>query len=656
MTSTGRKKSGTGPARRPVRPVTAARRAEAARPRPSVAMDYRPAAILLGAAIFRVVLILGFRQAVSFDEPHYLRLAGSFLERGFNGLLHPYWPPFFPLVIALFKPLTGDLETAGRLVNLVSACVTVWLVFRMSGVLFGKKESLIAAGFAAFYPPLAFSSTNVMPESLFSALALAGIWTAWKALTPEPGTGRGRDATAVPDQVHRGRRTVRTGPGSEPGPGSGPGPGLQFGIFRRLKPASQAGLAGLLWGAAYLVRPEGIGFLLVFLAAAFLFFLFRSPARKRAIAAAACVSSAFLILAAPYWVYLRAETGVWTLSTKGSVNQQFESAVYFQDEANPDPFYHLTPDNRHLPVDMAYHFGTLQELAAVEGGSERVAEIPLSRTAIKFAKNYYHVLKQFIPQLFSALLLALFAAGLAGGLTVPRQWHFAAYGLAFPAFFWLAVIPMFHVNERYFLPLFPLMLPWIGRGTVFLAERTAQFLSESFPRRFGRARGPKAASGAAGRTAAAVTAAVILIFGLLPETARLANIRSDSTGAWADPVELKEAGRWLLRENGRPPVLMSLNKAVDFYAGQYDMRKGASFSYDDVSRNLAYARNRGVEYMVFSSRTLFWFPNLAPLLDEGGQPEGLRLVYASDRPAGIRTKVYRVEPVAPAGQAPSAGE
>lgn len=613
--STGRNKAGAKSGRRPVRPVSAAKRDAAVQSRPNGGIDPRPAAILIGAVIVRVALILAFRQAVSFDEPHYLRLAGSFLERGFTGLLHPYWPPFFPLVIAFFKPLTGNLETAARLVNLVSACVTVWLVFRMSGVLFGKRESLIAAGFAAFYPPLAFASTNVMPESLFSGLALGGIWTAWKALAEGRGTNR------------------------EPVSKAGPP------ILIKLKPVFQAGLAGLLWGAAYLVRPEGVGLLLVFLAAAFLVFLFRRTDRKRAIAAAACVSAGFLVLAAPYWLYLRAETGAWTLSTKGSVNQQFESAVYFQDESNPDPFYHLTPDNRHLPVDMAYHFGTLRELAAAEGGRERVAKIPLSQTAVKFAKNYYRVLKQFIPQLFSALLLALFAAGLAGGLSSRRRWDFAAYGLAFPAFFWLAVIPMFHVNERYFLPLFPLMLPWIGRGTVFLSERTALFLSESFPRRFADRRNRRVPGPAGRRAAALATAAVILVFGLLPETARLAGIRSDSAGAWADPVELKEAGRWLLRENGRPPVLMSLNKAVDFYAGQYDMRKGASFSYDDVPRNLAYARYRGVEYVVFSSRTLFWFPNLEPLLDADRPPEGLRLVYASDRPQGVRTVVYRVEPV-----------
>jgi 4-amino-4-deoxy-L-arabinose transferase-like glycosyltransferase len=594
-------------------------RPAAAAPRRRRALDPWPVVILAGAAVLRTALILGFRSAVSFDEPHYLRLAGSFLERGFSGLLHPYWPPFFPLVIAVFKPLTGNLEAAGRLVNVASSCLTVWLVMRMARGLFGRTESLIAAGFAAFYPPVAFVSTGVMPEPLFSALALAGIWLGWRSLAGPPSDDGG------------GRATGRFGAGF----------------------AARNGLgAGLCWGAAYLVRPEGVGFPMVYAgAAAVAWIAGPRPARRRTtriIAAAAPAAAGFLLLAAPYWNYLHGVTGKWTLSTKGSVNQQFESAVYFADKADPDPFYHLTADNRCLPYDMAYHFGNLRDLPSAAGGASRMKAIPAAETAKKFAKNFYHIQKQVIPELFSTLLLMLFAAGLLGGPAGARRWGFAAYGFSFMAFFWLAVIPLFHVNERYFLPLFPLAFPWIGRGAVFMTERIAQFLSGSLPGRFRR---PAASTAAA----AAIVACVVLVFGVLPETARIAGLRADAAGAWADPVELKEAGQWLRREAGRPPVLMSLNKAVDYYAGQNDMRLGASFSYDDIGRNLAYARNRGVEYVVFSSRTLFWFPNLAPLIEKRDLPGGLRPVYESDRPAGIRTVIYRVEPVAAAETGQGAG-
>jgi hypothetical protein len=91
-------------------------------------------------------------------------------------------------------------------------------------------------------------------------------------------------------------------------------------------------------------------------------------------------------------------------------------------------------------------------------------------------------------------------------------------------------------------------------------------------------------------------------------------------------------------------VIADVNKAVDFYAGQMDIRKGASFSYDPVERNLAYARSRNASYFVFSSRYSAWFPNMNPLLDGKGIPAGLSLVYASDDPPGIRTVIYRIDP------------
>ncbi len=144
------------------------------------------------------------------------------------------------------------------------------------------------------------------------------------------------------------------------------------------------------------------------------------------------------------------------------------------------------------------------------------------------------------------------------------------------------------------------------------------------------------------RFGAAAVVLFVLGLGFLPEAARFAGLRSDSTGMWADPVELKLAGEWIRSRTDHPAVLMDMNKAVDFYAGQYDIRKGASFSYDSLERNARYARHRGAEYMVFSSRYLSWYPGLLPLIEGRDLPAGLTLVHESDRPAGIRTVVYRV--------------
>jgi hypothetical protein len=345
----------------------------------------------------------------------------------------------------------------------------------------------------------------------------------------------------------------------------------------------------------------------------------------------------FVLLATPYWLYLHEVTGKWTLSTKGSVNQQLEASVAFKDEANPDPFYHLTADNKHLPVDMAYHFGTLRELSSLQSRSGRVVAVSPAQFAEKYARNLYHTVKTAVPQLLTLVLFVLFIAGLTGDVYGRRRSGFAFYFLGNLVFFWFLLIPMFHLNERYFLPLLPVCLIWTGRGMVSLSHWAAENLEAVFTPRSERPVWPS-------RFGTVAVVAFVLGFGFLPEAARFAGMRTDSPDLWADPVELKRAGEWIRSRTDHPAVLMDVNKAVDYYAGQFDLRKGASFSYDSPERNTLYARHRGVEYLVFSSRYLSWYPNLLPLIEKRDLPAGLVLIYESDQPAGIRTVVYRVVP------------
>ena len=73
--------------------------------------------IFFTAFVFRFVLMLYCQLTISFDEAHYLRLAGSALEKGPQELLHPYWTPFYPGMIALLSAVIQNLEFSGRLIN-----------------------------------------------------------------------------------------------------------------------------------------------------------------------------------------------------------------------------------------------------------------------------------------------------------------------------------------------------------------------------------------------------------------------------------------------------------------------------------------------------------------------------------------------------------
>ncbi len=545
--------------------------------------------LLVGGFLFRLVLMLQFRYAVSFDEPHYLRLAAAFLARGLPGLAHPYWPPLYPALTGLVRLVVGDFELAGRLINVASGTVIILLVYQLTRRLFGKSAARLSAALAALYPPLAFGSTSVMPETFYTALSVGGVALGWRALTER-------------------------------------NPRFAF-------------AAGCLWGAGYLVKPEGIGYLAVFLLFAGVWALvgFRSEKRLGRFGIPVFALVGVLLVSGPYLVWLHQTLGVWTLSAKGEINQQMEAAVYFNAGEVKDPFFHLTSDNRHLPYDMALHFGDIQSLRSLSEGRQRYVSIPLSQYAEKYGRNLYHILRYSIPQLLTAALLILWAAGFFGRIVGPVGFGLTAYLLATVAFYWFGVVPAFHVNDRYLAPLLPLCLVWMGPGLQTCADWTQRQIHSVWQNRARVIR--------MSHTLAWVAVFILFLgFSVLPELARILAIHTDDDGMWADPVELKEAGLWLKGQTDHPPALLSLNKAVDYYAGQMDMRKGASFSYDPLDRNLAYARHRGVRHVVFTSRYQGWFRNLEDLMQEAETSPQLRQVYEKAGPGAIRTLIYELLP------------
>jgi hypothetical protein len=112
-------------------------------------------------------------------------------------------------------------------------------------------------------------------------------------------------------------------------------------------------------------------------------------------------------------------------------------------------------------------------------------------------------------------------------------------------------------------------------------------------------------------------------------------------------LELKAAGEWLRQNSPEPPVLMSFNKAVDFYAGQYDIRKTATFTRDSLGRVIDYARHQQVDYVIVDSRYRERFPNLAPLYEGAPGVAGLQRVYDDTSAAGMRVQIYRLRARSP---------
>jgi 4-amino-4-deoxy-L-arabinose transferase-like glycosyltransferase len=539
----------------------------------------------MGAGLlFRILVWKTMRLMISFDEANYLRLAAHAVEAGFPALLHPYWSPFYPVFVWLFSSAPDKVEITGRLINILAGTALIPLMYTWARMLLGLTQARWSAFFTAFYPSLAFDQTMAMPEPLYMLTAFAGLLSGWRAIH------------------HR---------------------------------SWKAGLsAGLLWACTYLSKPEGAGFLLVFVgftAGIQLFTRGRNGSRNLFPILAASIMG-FLMVASFYLIYLRHTTGQWTISTKGMLNQQMEAAVNFNDGPVKDPFFRLTSDNEYLPYDMGMHFGNFHDLKRISEGKARIVHISASRLLLKYGRNINELIQNTLPQLFGLFLLIPLIIG-AFSPNVRYQETGWLYLLSFIAFYYFLVVPLFHITPRYLMPLFPLFFIWISEGGLVLWHRVRLLPG-------GKRRGLL-------KTALFRFSLFLLlgvgIFG--PRLIQLINQNQAGAELWDPPLELKKAALWLRNQTAETPVLMTLNKAIDFYAGQYDVRLGASYSYDSIDRNIAYAKNRHCGYLVFSSRYLPWFENLQPLVGSS-DPPGISRIYDESDDQGIRTVIYQInEPV-----------
>jgi 4-amino-4-deoxy-L-arabinose transferase-like glycosyltransferase len=202
------------------------------------------------------------------DGPVFLGLAQLFAAGEWQAALaHPYHP-LYPLAIAAAHALFPGLgwEDAGALVSVVAGVASVALLYGWLRDAVGRVPAATGAAILAVHPYAVAYSSDVMSDGLYLALFLAGVRFLWKGL--------------------------------------------------RARRARSAAAAGFFAGLAYLTRPEGLGLAVAgVLLAAGEVVRHRVGARAAGALAGALVG-ATLLVASPYLLELRAESGAWALTRK----------------------------------------------------------------------------------------------------------------------------------------------------------------------------------------------------------------------------------------------------------------------------------------------------------------------------------------------------
>ena len=97
-----------------------------------------------------------------FPESYYV------VDRGPSALRAPGYPYFLGALYAV----SGDSITVGRLANAALGALAVFLLYLIARRIWGQEIALLAAAFAAVFPPLVLLSRELLSEPLFIALEL----------------------------------------------------------------------------------------------------------------------------------------------------------------------------------------------------------------------------------------------------------------------------------------------------------------------------------------------------------------------------------------------------------------------------------------------------------------------------------------------------
>jgi len=540
--------------------------------------------LFCGAIAFRLVLMIN-TYAVGFDEVNYLKLAADARLNGIKYVLHPYWPPFLPIIVALFSYIIPNFEIAGRFSSILINAVLIFPCYVFVKKHIDRRTAYLVASLVAFYSMYAGYSVHVETEAIYTMLAISGIFLGWSALNQ--------------------RKPVKS--------------------F----------LVGILFGGAYLTRPEGIGFLIVFIGLTFLIalchFIKKSNYRSY-VPVMLFVLVGFTITAFPYLNYLRKETGGWTLSAKGLSNQLGE--MYLRKKAidEPHPFHVLRDNNTRLIEDEIYHIGNF--IANMKHETQLQNRVSFLAILKKIGwQNYQIITKEFL-KVFSLPTLIIIVLGLFSVPWSRKNVLVDGYLLSYLLFFWFLLIPSFHITIRYFIPLVPIAFIWLVKGGFQMHNWLKVTLANITEIHW--------TSGLLSKLSAVIVIIVICGGAILPDFAKHMKRSIDSIEEWSPAIEQKKAGIWLKRNGVKSPIVMAYNHAVSFYAGNFKIAESVEIPKNEAGPLIEYAKHRKVNYIVLNTRYQHRHPLISHLYQGREIPIELKQIYYDRERNGLETRIYKV--------------
>lgn len=510
-------------------------------------------------------------RIVRWDEPDYL-IAGRnlFTGKGYAVTTQPeiHYAPLFPIVTGVLYPLTRNMKLNSDLVFILFGTLSLLPFYWLARELFGGRTAAMAAAFLcvspAFTASVIFWGTMLEPLYLFLLIAAwCGVWSAWE-------TNHLASYLA----------------------------------------------AGVLFGLAYLAKPEAIVYLILMFALLALGNLWRRRLfNKRVVTGLVGGILAFVLVIAPYIAFLYRHTGRILITGKlgvtyvaglGAVVRDpglYDRALSRLDEAGEEIIW-FSEDR--------FKYSIWDEIRAdPKGFVGRTWRNVNALESALFARDVF-------PVYFLLFLgLAWFGSAWSRERAVKEIF---LIGAVLPVSIFLA----FHIELRYFAPLLPVLFLWLARGIRALGDWLQHTWANWNP---ALNQSPRVSL-----VSSVVLSVVILAYFLTLQP----RVLSDGL-ANMNPSR-REAGLWLKVNAAPDSLVMSRDPEVPFYAE----RGWVATPNEEYPRFIDYVRKRGADYLIVDEREVTVIrPQLQRLLDEDSPPAELRHLYTADDPRG-KTIVYEV--------------
>ncbi|MEW6376474.1 MAG: glycosyltransferase family 39 protein [Thermodesulfobacteriota bacterium] len=451
--------------------------------------------VTFGLRLYAVLMA----QGIAYDSAAYGFMARFFLKGHFiKGLSSPA-PPFYPFLISLFSMDTTHVEITGRCLSLFFGTLTIVPLFYLVKEAIGQKGAIFSALLYSFHPYLVTYSGMLLSEATYWGLLILSVYFFWTGLRKEK-------------------------------------------LWR-------IALSGVFLGLAYLTRPEGIGYVLIYLAWIVVDGGFKKKWVKKFILIGTLILTVFIFVI-PYVIHIHRETGQWLISKKAV---EAQSQLFKKSIGKIDPSKGVEQDNP-------------------EKKNSKI--IWITRNIVHhFPSVAYHYLRAYH---FSLWLILFF-----GLIRIRRE------GIVYELF--LASLVLFHLFSlstfvpstiRFSVPVIALSLFWAGSGILEMKRHLGK-IKISNPEK------------------------VIFLFIILVVLIQLPqSLRPERRHR----AEQKRVGLWL-KQNIPPDVIIMSNSPQEaFYAEREWMMLPQEIStpgnpgksYDEI---IDYAKTKGVRYILVNKNT-----------------------------------------------------